>query len=255
MERRVEDGAWVWEPTFRHNDHLGGTQVATDRAGLATFQEYYTPYGEVENASPLDADRVGFTGHIRDHATGLLYMQARYYSPVAGRMLSVDSVDFAGSGGDARYVNRYMYAGNDPVGNSDPDGKQICGYLCRDLAKYGKLRQVVRNSMKATGRAALTGVEYGAGVGIIVADAATIPSGEGLVGVGVMRAAVTTACKDAAVGATVAGSVDLGVQLDASGGDLASVDLRQTGEAMLGSVPSSIVGGLGGRTIDKGLEK
>jgi RHS repeat-associated protein len=30
-------------------------------------------------------DQGGFTGHIRDKATGLNYMQARYYDPVMGR--------------------------------------------------------------------------------------------------------------------------------------------------------------------------
>ena len=128
VDRKIVGGKWAFEPTYRHNDQLGSAQVGTDESGLARFQEYYTPYGEVISPSALGDDRAGYTGHIRDAATGLTYMQARYYSPVAGRMLSVDPVDFMGSGGDPRYVNRYMYAGNDPVNMWDPDGRQTCGY-------------------------------------------------------------------------------------------------------------------------------
>ena len=42
------------------------------------------------NAGAVNADLKGFTGHIRDSATGLNYMQARYYDPVLGRFLSID---------------------------------------------------------------------------------------------------------------------------------------------------------------------
>ena len=86
-----------------------------------------SPFGEVENASPHGDDQIGFTGHIRDHATGLTYMQARYYSPVAGRMLGVDPVDFA-SDGRPGMVNRYSYALNDPINLLDPDGRQSSTY-------------------------------------------------------------------------------------------------------------------------------
>ena len=35
---------------------------------------------------------IGFTGHVNDADTGLVYMQQRYYDAVAGRFLSVDPV-------------------------------------------------------------------------------------------------------------------------------------------------------------------
>jgi len=40
-----------------------------------------------------------------------------------GRFLSIDPVDFIGSGGSPAYFNRYAYAGNDPINNIDPDGQ------------------------------------------------------------------------------------------------------------------------------------
>ena len=151
VEREGSGSDTRWTPTYRHDDHLGSTQVATDRAGLVVFQEYYTPYGEVENASSLNNDRAGYTGHIRDAATGLTYMQARYYSPHAGRMLSVDPVDFA-SIGDPRYINRYAYAGNDPVNATDPDGRQKRSLL-KETAR--DIRRAVKNARARGRRAAL----------------------------------------------------------------------------------------------------
>ena len=59
---------------------------------------------------------------MHDDASGLTYMQARYYHPVTGRFLSNDPVGFA-EGGPA-YFNRYAYTANDPVNKLDPDGGQ-----------------------------------------------------------------------------------------------------------------------------------
>ena len=57
---------------------------------------------------------------IDDTATGLTYMQARYYDPVIGRFLSIDPVNF--SPGRPDMFNRYAYVANDPLNMVDPDG-------------------------------------------------------------------------------------------------------------------------------------
>ena len=46
-------------------------------------------------------------------------------NPVWGRFLANDPVGFLDSGYDPRYFNRYSYVGNDPINNTDPDGR-IC---------------------------------------------------------------------------------------------------------------------------------
>ena len=43
LERNGDFAEAKWTPSFRHNDHLGSTQVATGADGLVRFQEYYTP--------------------------------------------------------------------------------------------------------------------------------------------------------------------------------------------------------------------
>lgn len=70
---------------------------------------------------PGNADDVGYTGHVQDVATGLAYMQARYYDPVIGRFLSPDPVGF--STARPEMFNRYSYANNSPLNFSDPNGE------------------------------------------------------------------------------------------------------------------------------------
>jgi RHS repeat-associated protein len=59
----------------------------------------------------------GYTGHVQDAATGLVYMQQRYYDAQIGRFLSVDPV--AATVDD---FNRYAYVSNDPLNKTDPSG-------------------------------------------------------------------------------------------------------------------------------------
>jgi RHS repeat-associated protein len=68
-------------------------------------------------------DGPGFTGHEDDAATGLSYMQQRYYDPGIGRFLSVDPVTADGNTGGN--FNRYWYANNNPYKFTDPDGRLV----------------------------------------------------------------------------------------------------------------------------------
>jgi RHS repeat-associated protein len=87
----------------------------------------HRPYGEQALGTPKDGP--GFTGHMGDADTGLVYMQQRYYDPAIGRFLSVDPVT-AYSSGDMRFFNRYAYANNNPYRFTDPDGRQACSDAC-----------------------------------------------------------------------------------------------------------------------------
>jgi len=108
--------------TYLHPDHLGSAQAGTDNSGAIIWREQYTPFGEELQSPAANDNLAGFTGHIKDKATGLNYMQARYYDPVIGRFLSADPVGFLDTG-NPNFFNRYAYTFNDPVNLIDPNGE------------------------------------------------------------------------------------------------------------------------------------
>nr|WP_255682061.1 RHS repeat-associated core domain-containing protein [Luteimonas sp. BDR2-5] len=106
---------------YQHTDALG-TPIAVTNATKATIETgEYEPYGQLVNK--VLPDGPGFTGHVQDAATGLTYMQQRYYDPQLGVFLSVDPITAYGNPIGA--FNRYRYAANNPYKFVDPDGRDI----------------------------------------------------------------------------------------------------------------------------------
>ncbi|MBL4852947.1 MAG: hypothetical protein JKY25_01765 [Robiginitomaculum sp.] len=110
-------------PTYLHMDHLGSAQTGSSVNGTVAWREQYTPFGETLTNPLSNADQAGYTGHIKDSATGLNYMQARYYDPLIGRFLSIDPIGFSPE--MPFMFNRYTYVNNDPLNNWDPFGEQV----------------------------------------------------------------------------------------------------------------------------------
>ena len=113
--------------TYYHNDLAGSPIVATDANKAVLWRESYRPYGErTVNSSASSANKVWFTSRRQDVETGLVYMGARYYDPVAGRFVSQDPKDFAQE--EAHSHNRYSYANDNPLKFRDPDGRAPLGF-------------------------------------------------------------------------------------------------------------------------------
>ncbi|MEL6791763.1 MAG: RHS repeat-associated core domain-containing protein, partial [Pseudomonadota bacterium] len=108
-------------PDYTHKDHLGSPVAMTDASGAVLWRELYSPYGLKQIDPAANRDNEGYTGHIDDAASGLTYMQARYYDPNIGRFLSNDPVGFVEGG--VGHFNRYSYSYNDPINFFDPDGR------------------------------------------------------------------------------------------------------------------------------------
>ena len=111
--------AWADVVEYIHTDALGSPVAVTDQAAQVVERTTYEPYGNVIGRA--NNDRQGYTGHVMDSATGLTYMQQRYYDPTIGRFLSVDPVTAIDGGPD--HFNRYDYAYNNPYKFTDPDGR------------------------------------------------------------------------------------------------------------------------------------
>lgn len=134
----------------------GGTLSGSTCAGIVT-RTRYEPYGNT--AAGKVPNGIGFTGHVNDADTGLVYMQQRYYDSLAGRFLSVDPVVTDTTTGYG--FGRYHYAENNPYRYTDPDGRQTvcggstgvdCGPILRDLAADQK-----KNNRHAWNRAVAAG--------------------------------------------------------------------------------------------------
>ena len=107
--------------TYVYTDPQGTPLVEADAQGNVVARYDYTPYGSSVVSLGNPPDGPGYTGHVNDPETGLVYMQARYYQPF-GRFLSPDPV--GPSPANLFSFNRYDYANNNPIVNVDPDGRE-----------------------------------------------------------------------------------------------------------------------------------
>ncbi|MDR6990217.1 polymorphic toxin type 10 domain-containing protein [Luteimonas sp. 3794] len=118
--RETPHGSTASTVKYQHTDALS-TPIAVTNAAKATIEtSEYEPYGQLVNKAAFDGP--GFTGHVQDAATGLTYMQQRYYDPQLGVFLSVDAV--TASSNPVSQFHRYRYAGSNPYIFIDPDGRE-----------------------------------------------------------------------------------------------------------------------------------
>jgi RHS repeat-associated protein len=126
--------------TYYLTDPQGSVLATTDDQGTITATREFRPYGAAASGDSV-VDGVGYTGHIGDDGTGLIYMQARYYSAEIGRFMSVDPIGPAPA--KVEYFNRFSYVGNNPVNRIDPSGRYYCkseGGCTQFDAAYAKLK-------------------------------------------------------------------------------------------------------------------
>lgn len=163
--------------TYYYTSPQGTVLATADAAGNVLSTADYRPYGSQVLGTPEVGP--GYTGHVNDPDSALIYMQARYYDPEMARFLSADPIPNMGS--------RYAYADNNPTAYTDPSGLQSqqteqtppqprCDIECR-RERQGERHQ--RNNEPFTGgNVAASGNQSPwpaalAGITITVADDAT----------------------------------------------------------------------------------
>jgi RHS repeat-associated protein len=111
-------------------NQLGSTTTLTDATGIIKQSYSYSPYGETTASDQTLANPFQFTGREND-GTGLMYYRARYYAPGWGRFISEDPIGVLGG------LNRYGYAGNNPISYIDPLGLDWLNGLSSYFAGWG----------------------------------------------------------------------------------------------------------------------
>ncbi|MGD0336366.1 MAG: RHS repeat-associated core domain-containing protein [Candidatus Omnitrophota bacterium] len=131
---------------YTHSDHLGSSNVITNRDGYIVQHCEYTPYGSLASNESTeyivtaygisvvtgnkDYIKHKFTGKEIDN-TGLYFYGARYYDPQIGRFISADTI--VQPPYDPQSLNRYSYCHNNPINYIDPTGhswwKKIAGFF------------------------------------------------------------------------------------------------------------------------------
>ncbi len=103
------------------DDALGSVRQLTDSAGEVVLARAYDPYGNLveNNAYTGVTTAYGYAGEYTD-ASGMVYLRARYYSPVVGRFVSRDV--WEGDYNNPLSLNKWGYVEGNPINYADPTG-------------------------------------------------------------------------------------------------------------------------------------
>ena len=108
---------------FFRQDHHGSVTNFVDSSDIVVKNYTYTAYGNTSSTGTF-VNSFAYTGAVIDGATGLYYMNARYYDPQTGRFISEDS--YRGDGEE--FWHLYAYCDGDPVNATDPTGHASRSY-------------------------------------------------------------------------------------------------------------------------------
>ena len=118
-QAETEQDPYADDYFFYRYDIRGSVTNIVDGAGSVVKSYDYDEFGVTTSTGDTFFNEVTFTGSVAD-ASGLLYMNARYYNPATARFLSQDS--YTGSASDPWTQHLYAYCNNNPVNMVDPTG-------------------------------------------------------------------------------------------------------------------------------------
>lgn len=110
------------------SDQAGTPKVVFSADGTVLKRLAYDSFGNLQSDSAPGYELpIGFGGGLADPVTGLVRFGLRDYDPASGRFTARDPSFLRGSP-----INRYAYAGSDPVGHRDPTGLICLGFSFYD---------------------------------------------------------------------------------------------------------------------------
>ncbi len=109
--------------SFYGYDGHGNVRLLTDTTGAVTDRYDYDAFGNTITQAGNTPDVYQYSGEQNDPNLGLYYLRARYLSQSTGRFWTTDKL--LGDEDTPVSMHQYLYAGSDPVDNSDPSGNQF----------------------------------------------------------------------------------------------------------------------------------
>ena len=142
---------------FQLANHLGSAILELDHLAQIISYEEYTPYGSTSyqavRSQTETPKRYRYTGKERDIETGLYYHGARYRAPWLGCWTAADPAGLTDG------TNLYAYVHNNPIGRTDPTGRQ---QLANDLdpkspANFADFETFAQSYQETKGQSILQG--------------------------------------------------------------------------------------------------
>ncbi len=130
----------------------------TDSNGTLVSTYQYDPYGNLLSSTGSVTNPWRFASGYFDSSTGLYKYGTRYYNPGFGRWSQQDPL--RGQLNDPTSLNRYLYAGDDPVNFTDPSGMDANACFLSILALFsaaivGALQALAQDAGVESAKAAL----------------------------------------------------------------------------------------------------
>ncbi|HWX40573.1 MAG TPA: RHS repeat-associated core domain-containing protein [Blastocatellia bacterium] len=125
-------------------------RLRLDGSGNITGQKGHLPFGE-DFAESGAQEKHHFTSYERDAETGLDYAVNRIYPAAVGRFHRPDPYGQSQRLAEPQSLNRYTYAGNDPINQTDPLGLDPLISVTPSQTLIGFLIGFFWNSISAPG--------------------------------------------------------------------------------------------------------